>query len=256
MGEYTNKLMSVAGLSLSLAKAEFKLRNEGSYLGILWYLLNPIFMFLLLFFVFSDRLGNNIPNYPIYLFLGIIMFNFFQNTTSESTKIIRGNFGIIKSINFSKESLICSVALKNLFSHLFEVILFVVLLLMFKVSLVGVIYYLIVLVFFFFFIIGASFILGSLSIYFMDLENIWVFASRLIWLATPIFYAIEGQSKLFYFNLFNPLYYFMTISRELIISSKIPELWIIFGALIYVLLFLIIGLFLFNKLKNKFAELI
>jgi ABC-type polysaccharide/polyol phosphate export permease len=245
------------GLSFQLAKAGFKLRNEGSYLGIFWYLLNPLLLFLLLLLVFSDRLGSNILSYPLYMLLGIIMFNFFQQATTESTKlIIRDYTGIIKSINFPKESLIGSLVLKTIFSHIFEIILFVVFILIFRNSLTGLIFYPLILFVFCIFIFGACLILSSLTVYFVDLENIWFFISRLIWLGTPIFYAIEGQTRLFYINLLNPLYYFITIAREIIIYSRAPELWIILGAIFYSLLFLLVGIILFTKLKIKFAEMI
>src|SRR4030042_3140482 len=95
------KLRHFLDLSLEIAKSSFKLRNEGSYLGIFWYLLNPLLLFLLLLLVFSDRLGNSIPSYPLYLLLGIVIFNFFQQATTESTKIIVRDYGeLIKSINF------------------------------------------------------------------------------------------------------------------------------------------------------------
>jgi ABC-type polysaccharide/polyol phosphate export permease len=244
-------------LSVTLAKAGFKLRNEGSYLGILWYLLNPLLLFLLLLLVFSDRLGGNISSYPLYLLLGIILFNFFQQATTEATKtIVREYGGIIKSINFPRESLIGSIILKSIFSHLFEIGLFVIFILIFKGSLAGLLFYPIIMVFFCIFIFGFSLILSSLTVYFVDLENIWFFLSRLIWLGTPVFYAIGGQTRLFYVNLLNPLYYFITIAREIIIYSKVPELWMIFGALGYSLLFLLIGMLIFNKLKVKFAEMI
>jgi lipopolysaccharide transport system permease protein len=244
-------------LSLQLAKAGFKLRNEGSYLGIFWYLLNPLLLFLLLLFVFSDRLGSSISQYPLYLLLGIIIFNFFQRATTESTKtIIRDYRGIIKSINFPRESLIAGNVLKTLFSHLFEIILFIIFILIFKGSLTGLIFYPIIIFFFCIFIFGACLIISSLTVYFMDLENIWFFVSRLIWLGTPIFYAIGGQTKLFYVNLLNPLYYFITIAREIVIYAKIPELWMIMGIGCYSLLFLLAGLLIFNKLKIKFAEMI
>jgi len=244
-------------LRLTLAKAGFKLRNEGSYLGIFWYLLNPLLMFGLLLLVFTDRLGSNIPSYPLYLLLGIIMFNFFQRITTESTKIITQEYsGVIKSINFPKESLVGSVILKTFFSHLFEIILFVIFILIFKGSLIGLIFYPIILIVFCIFILGISLILSALTVYFVDLGNIWVFVSRLIWLGTPIFYAIEGQTRLFYVNLLNPIYYFITIARESIIYARVPELWLIFGMITYSLLFLLIGILIFNKLKIKFAEMI
>jgi len=246
-----SKLKAFFGLSFQLAKAGFKLRNEGSYLGIFWYLLNPILLFVLLFFVFSDRLGTGIPQYPLYLLLGIIIFNFFQNATLEATRtIIKEYAGLIKSINFPRESLIGSIIFKSIFSHLFEIILFIIFLLVFGNQLTGLVFYPIVILFFCFFIFGSSLILSSLTVYFFDLENIWNFAVRLLWLGTPIFYAIGGQTKLLYINLFNPLYYFITIAREVVIYGKIPELWLILGCLTFSFVSLLIGLLIFDKLKN------
>lgn len=243
-------------LSIALAKAEFKLKNEGSYLGIFWYLLNPLFMFFLLLTIFLTRLGQNIPSYPLYLLLGIVVFNFFQQTTIESTRIINENRWLIKSIKFPYESLIGSIIFKNLFSHFFEIIIFVIFLLLFKTPITGIIFYPLILVFFCLFSAGFAFILSALTVYFIDLENIWLFASRLIWLATPIFYAAEGQPKLLLLNLLNPMYYFITIARKIIIYSSMPELWMLLGMLGYTFLVLIIGLFIFSKLRAKFAEMI
>jgi len=251
-----DKIKSTLELSLALARAQFKERNEGSYLGILWYLLGPFLMFLLLLLVFSDRVGTNIPRYPLYLLLGIVMFNFFQKATSESTKAISINRWIIKSINFPRESLISSIVLATLFSHIFEIVLFIVFALFFKVSPAGLIFYPLILIFFCIFVYGASLILATLNVYFVDLDNIWTFVSRLVWLGTPIFYTIGGQTRLFYVSLFNPMYYFITITRDIIVYTRIPEIWMIIGAVIYSLLFLFIGLLIFNKLKIKFAELI
>ena len=243
-------------LSLSLAKAEFKLRNEGSYLGIFWYLLNPLLMFVLLFLVFSDRLGGNIPNYPAYLLLGIIIFNFFQQATTESTRVIYQYRGIIRSIRFPHGALIASIVFRTFFSHIFEIILFIILALIFSSSVYGIVFYPLILIFLFVFIYGISLILSALTVYIVDLENIWAFLVKLIWLGTPIFYAIGGQTRLFYVNLFNPLYYFITMARDVVVYMKIPELWMIFAAIAYCLLFLFFGMLIFNKLKTKFAELI
>lgn len=251
-----SRIRNIIELTFALAKAEFKLRNEGSYLGILWYLLNPLLLFLLLLLVFSDRVGVNIPSYPIYLLLGIIIFNFFQAATIESAKVIHVNRWILKSINFPREVLVSSIILKTIFSHIFEIILLIVFLLFYRVPISGVLFYPFILIFFCIFIYGASLILSAIAVYFVDLENIWAFVVRLIWLGTPIFYAIGGQTKLFYISLFNPMYYFITIARDFIVYMKMPELWMIAGAIFYSVLSLIIGILIFNRLKIKFAEMI
>jgi ABC-2 type transport system permease protein len=245
------------GLSLQLAKAGFKLRNEGSYLGILWYLLNPLLLFGLLFLVFSDRLGNNIPNYPIYLLLGVIMFNFFQNATLESTRSITKEYrGVVRSINFPKEAIIAGIIMKSLFSHAFEIILMIILMVFLGGSFVGIAAYILIVLLFCIFLFGVCLILACLTVFFADLENIWNFAVRLIWLGTPIFYSIGGQTKLFYINLFNPLYYFITLARETVIYGAMPEYWIIAGALFYSFLLLFLSLIMFRNLKNRIAEMV
>jgi ABC-type polysaccharide/polyol phosphate export permease len=129
-------------------------------------------------------------------------------------------------------------------------------LLFFDVSLIGIIYYLFILIFFCLFIFGLSAILVSLTVYFVDLDNIWNFGVRILWFATPIFYSIDNQIRLFYLNLFNPIYYFITIAREIIIYNIFPAPMVIWGIVGYGLMFFSVGLFLFNKLKNKFAEMI
>lgn len=251
---YYKKLKSIFELSFVLAKAEFKLRNEGSYLGIFWYLLSPILTFILLLLVFGDRLGGGIKEYPLYLLIGVVMFNLFQNATIESTKsIIKEHIWIIKSINFPRESLILSIVIKNIFSHFFEIII-IAFMLFLKANILTIVFYPIILLFFSFFIYGFSLILSSLTVYFVDLDNIWSFAARLLWLGTPIFYAIEGQVRLFYINLFNPVYYFLTAAREVLIYSKLPDFWIIAGCLLFSFSFFIFGTLIFSKLKIKFAE--
>jgi ABC-type polysaccharide/polyol phosphate export permease len=248
-------LKGVVELSIQLAKVSFKLRNEGSYLGIFWYLLNPILTFTLLYLIFNDRLGLNIQNYPLYLFVGIIMFNFFQTATIEATKsIILNHKGIIKSINFPKESLILSIVFKNLFSHIFEILFLIFLIFYFKANILGIFFYPFILIFFCMFVFGISLILSSLSVFFVDIENIWTFILRLIWLATPIFYAIEGQTRLFYLNLLNPMYYFVTIFRDSIIFSNFSENFIILGMIFFSILFFLAGIIIFYNLKDKIAE--
>lgn len=246
---------NIFGLSWQLAVADFKLRNEGSYLGNLWYLLNPLLLFLILFLIFFDRIGANIPSYPSYLIIGILIYNFFLRTTMDSTNVIL-NSGFIKSLNFPNEVLVISVILKNIFSHIFEMIIFFIILLFLNVSIYGILFYFLILIFLSIFIYGISLFLSAMTVYFIDLGNIWQFFSTLLWFATPIFYAIEGQSRLFIFNLFNPLYYFITVARDIIVYSRMPEVWLVFGIIVFPLISVVIGSFVFGKLKNKFAEMV
>lgn len=252
----TNEFRRFCELSVSLAKAGFKLRYEGTWLGILWYLLNPLLTFLLLLGIFTDRLGQSIPHYPIYLLLGLLLFNFAQRITSEATIIIKANGGLIKALDFPREALIASTLIMTLFAHIFELLVLMIFLAFFGVPIYMMIFYPIILLFLSMFTFGFSLILASLNTHFFDLENVWSFVVRLVWFATPIFYAIEGQTKLFYLNMLNPMYFFIEIARDIVIYTKMPELWMIIVAICYSLVFLSLGLIIFKLLKKKFAELV
>jgi ABC-2 type transport system permease protein len=247
----------IFNLSLQLAKAGFKLRNEGSYLGILWYLLNPLLLFILILFVFLGNLGTDIPNYPMYVLMGIIMFNLFSQATNDSSKLFSRDYReLVKSINFSKEAVVLGSTIKFIFSHLFEFALLVFFMFFFGGYFPGILFYPLILIFFIIFIYSWSLIISSITVYFFDLEHIWGFMVRLIWLATPIFYSVEKGSPIYIANLFNPFFYFITISRDAVVYGIFPPTWMILGAIFFSLLSFLIALIVFNKLKYKFPELV
>lgn len=249
-----DKIKGIFELSFSLAKANFKLRNEGSYLGLLWYILNPLLLFLILMSVFGNNIGTGIEFYPLYLLLGLIIFNFFSGATSESTRTIINNAGFIKSIKLNYSVLVLSAVLQFIFSHVFEVIVFAGFLLYYNVSPVLLLFYPVILIFFCLFVLGVSFVLASLGVYINDLDNVWRVFTTLLWFLSPIFYSVDIGGFSMNFNSFNPLFYFMTLSRDIIIYHSMPQKWIIVGALFFSFAVFIFGFLVFNKLKNKFAE--
>jgi ABC-type polysaccharide/polyol phosphate export permease len=254
---YYYKIKSILGLSLSLAKADFKLRNEGSYLGIFWYLLNPLALFLIMLFIKGVAFSSGfISFYPIYLFLGVIMNNFFSRSLSSSVGVVGSNGGLIKSIKIQYEPLVISEILESIFSHFFELFLLVIFMIYFKVSLIGIIYYLIIFAFFSIFLLGASFIFAVIGAYLNDFGNIWSIASQLIFFVTPTFYLLKKGTWLYKINLFNPLYYFLTAARDVTIYGKIPDLYLVYGIIFFSAFFFIVGILIFNKFKPKFAELV
>jgi len=250
------KVRAIIQLSIPLAKVGFLLRNEGSYLGILWYLLNPLLLFGLLVTIFSRSLGNSIEHYPLYLLLGIILFNFFHITTNEATRIIHNNDHTIKSIHFPLESLLGGIIVMTIVSHICEILLFLIFCLVYKVSLLGILFYPLLLFFFALFCFGAALLLAALTIHFVDLENVWAFFLRLLWFGTPIFYAVDTGSRLFLLNMCNPLYYFIRAARDMVLYHSLPPLWVIGGIVGFTFLSLLLGVLVFKKLKPTFAELI
>jgi len=243
------KIGNIFNLSWHLAKVNFKLRNEGSYLGIFWYLLDPLLMFLVLYAVFSQNIGLQINHYPLYLLAGLIIFNFFSSVTSESASIISSNSHFIKSINIPAESLIFSLLFRNIFSHLFEIIIFCLFLAYFKLSVLGIIFYLPLFLLLFLFTAGISFILATLGVYANDLNNVWRFILQVLFFSSAIFYQYDPSITILKYN---PLAIFINLNRQAFISLQKPEISWLF--LILVSSVFLIGYAIFTKNKQKFAE--
>lgn len=256
MKKYYHKLIGTLGLAIQLAKANFKLKNEGSFLGIFWYLLEPFLLFLIIVGIRSFFGGGSIENYPLYLLLGLVMYNFFSVTTGTTTGVITSSSNFIKSIKINHESLIISRVLEGIYSHFFEIILFAGFMIFFKVSLIWILVYPIIIGFFIIFVLGISFILATLGVYIVDMNNAWRVITRLLFFLTPIFYLVEKGTLIYKINLFNPVFYFITIARELIINNSIPEYWMIEVMIGISLVSFAVGIFVFERYKNKFAEMV
>ncbi|MBR9704035.1 ABC transporter permease [Candidatus Pacearchaeota archaeon] len=250
------KIKEIIGLSLSLSKAEIKTRNEGSYLGVFWYLLEPLALFFIILILRSVVGGNKVENYALYLLIGLIMFNFFTGVTRRSIKSIIGKSSFVKSMKIPKEPLVFSGIIQAVFSHMFEIVLLIAALIYFNLPVLYLLFYPLIFVFYLIFVIGISLILSTIGTYIIDLENVWRVFTRLLFFATPLFYIVEKGTIIYKISLFNPLYYFITIARDIIIYNTIPELWKIFIMITFSLLFFIIGIIIFERNKNKFAEFV
>lgn len=251
---FKSKFVSVIRLSVSLAKANFKLRNEGSYLGIFWYLLEPLSFFVILLFIRDAISVQSVEHYPIYLFLGLIMFNFFNAVTGFSTKVIQNNAGFIKSLRIDKEAFVVSGALQFTFSHFFEFLILIAFSVFFSINPIWIFSYFLIFIFFFLFTLGISFMISIIGVYMNDFKNIWSVATRLLWFITPIFYTVQNGGTLQTINFFNPLYHFINISRDLIVFNRIPDVTAIIYIVILSIGTFLLGLYIFEKNKDTLAE--
>jgi ABC-type polysaccharide/polyol phosphate export permease len=179
------------------------------------------------------------------------MFNFFRQATTVSTGAIRGNAGLIKSVKINFEPLVFSGVLQAIFSHFFEILIFIACLIYFKAFFIGILFYPFIFLLLIIFSTGISFSLSVLGVFMRDIENVWGIILNFLWLATPIFYFSD---KDFLINKLNPIYYFIDIARDVVIYGKTPDNSLILASIILSVVSFVIGLIIFEKFKKKFAE--
>jgi len=238
--------------SIAIARADFKLKNEGNYLGLLWYILDPLFLFAI-FLVVRNFLGAGIEHYPVYLLIGLILFNFFQKVTGDSISAIPRNANLISNLKIKPEVFVFSAFLKSTYAHLFEMLIIIATLLYFNLPIWYLGFYILIFFVFSLFILGISLMLSSISVYINDLSNIWNVFTRLLWFTTPIFYSSRLELP-FDFNRVNPMYHFITMTRDIVIHHQVPELWMILASIIEAAIVFMLGLFIFQRTKLSFAE--
>ncbi len=246
-------MKSILGLSLSLSKANFKLKNEGSYLGVIWYLLNPLFLFLIILSVRNSFRVEEVDFFPIYLLTGLIMFNFFKQATKMSTTSLSSNEEFLKNMKVSYFSIVISYILQVVFSHFFELILLGIFMSIMDVPLIGIILYIPIFVLFTFFVLGIGFILSSLGLIISDLRNVWDVVLSLLFFMTPIFYVVSEANS---FLKFNPLTYFLSLARKAIIGGQLMSFSEASILLLLSGFVLVSGVLVFIKYKGRFAELV
>lgn len=258
-----NKLKYV-GLIRELAVTGFKLKYQGSFLGYLWSLMKPLLLFLVLYFVFNNifKLGKAIPNYPVYLLLGITLWGFFAETTSICMASIVNSGDLIRKIYFPRIILPIAMSITSFITLVLNlVVVFGFMIyahIQFSWSLLLLPLYLIE---FYIFTLGVSFFLSALFVKFRDMGPIWEVAAQTLFYATPILYAVSLVSNVLIVRIMmlSPLAQIIQGTREAMLGGYVITSGEVLGHYFlvpYLIVFLTFGLgyLLFSAMSTKFAE--
>lgn len=247
-----------------LTLKELKLKYRGSFLGFFWTLLDPLFMILVLLLVFTKLFSYNIPNYPSYLLLGIFVWNYFQETTIKSLHIFREYKDIITKTYVPKEVLVIITSLVALIDFLLKFLVLIISLFVLKVLLnwpslihinINFLLLIIIIGLQFLFILGFTFILSSVHIYFKDIANIWGVLAHIGFFITPIFYPQNLiPSKYYIMFTINPMYHFVEAYRSVILPGTQPVFYNFLMITLFTAIFLFSGQLIFKIIKKGIAE--
>src|SRR6195952_2226631 len=107
-----------------LAKIEFKLRYYENRLGLLWALLKPVTEICVYFVAFKIILKQNVPAFASYLFVGLILWNFFLESTTGTIQILNTKKYLYEYSNMNKLEIYISTLFSNSIGFLFNLIMF------------------------------------------------------------------------------------------------------------------------------------
>lgn len=240
-------------LMLQLVKRDFKIKYRGSFLGILWSVLNPLLNMIVLSIVFS-QVFRAVDNYKMYLLSGLTIFNFFSEATNLACTSVVGNFGMISKVYFPRLIIPTSKVLTSSINLLITTIVYIILGMFMEVPL-NVHFLLIpyVLICVLLFALGMGYILSTLYVFFRDTLHLYsVFLT--IWMyATPILYPIDslpaGLIPLFKCN---PLYHFIAFFRTITMGNAMPSGMSFLWCAMWGIGMFMAGIVLFSTQQKKF----
>ncbi len=247
---------------------DFKLRYQGSALGYVWSLLRPLFLFVILYMVFVKfmRLGSNVPHFPVYLLMGIVLWNFFAEITSTCVSAIVGRGDLIRKLNFPKYVIIVSTAFSALINLLLNSLVIAAFMFINHVDFTwGIIWTPLFVLELFVFALSLGFILSAIYVKLRDVNYIWEVVLQALFYATPIIYPLTMVTDRWPWAakilLLSPIAQSIQDIRHLAITKQATTLnmlvhhWYItaipFAIVLVVLAFAVV---LFKKLSPHFAE--
>jgi ABC-2 type transport system permease protein len=272
VANYVNKIKQRYTYSLILLRqmviTDFKLRYQGSALGYLWSLLRPLFLFVILYFVFANflGLGDDIPHYPVYLLTGIVVWNFFAEITNNGVSAIVSRGDLIRKLNFPKYVIVLSGAVSALINLLLNSVVIAIFMYFNHVDIGWTALWTPVYVFeIFAFALGIAFILSALFVRLRDVNYIWEVIMQAMFYAVPIIYPLtkvtDKWPELGKIMLMNPIaqaiqdirYHFITPQTQTV-ASLTNRRWIEVVPIAIVVVVFVGSVVYFKKRSPAFAE--
>jgi ABC-2 type transport system permease protein len=179
-----------------ISVTEFKRVYFGTVLGYLWSLIRPLILFGVLLFVFTQvfKVGSNlVEHYAVMLLLGIVLYTFFQEATSNSVTSVVAQEGVVRKTQFPRLVIPLATVVTAGFNLMLNLVIVVVFVLAFGVSPAWTwLLFPIALLFLFVGAAGMSMALSALYVRFRDTAIIWVVVSQVLLYLTPILYPVDA----------------------------------------------------------------
>lgn len=254
-----------------IVRKELRVRYRGSVLGLAWSYVKPLVQYVVLFFALGIvlRVGDQIPNYALYMFSGVIVINFFSEAFSNATRSIVSNAALVKKIYLPRELFpVASVWVAAVhFLPQLVVLLAAALLSGWKPDIMQLIGAALGFVIVAVTATGLGLLAGAVNVFFRDAENIVDMLMMIVTWTSPVLYdwtmirRLAPPWVLFIYQL-NPItvavelfhwaFWYPTVDRPVELPPHL--MWTGLIGLGLAALFLIIGQLVFRRLEGHFAQ--
>lgn len=238
-----------------LVNRDFKAKYKRSVLGVFWSFLNPLLNMMVQYIVFSNLFRFSIEHFPVYLLCGNVIFSYFSESSGMALSSIVGNAHLITKVYVPKYIYPLTRIMSSFINLLISLIpLFVVALISGLKPTVALLLLPYPIVCLAAFCLGIGMLLSAAMVFFRDVQFLWGVLTTIWMYLTPIFYPVSIlEENLAWVIHINPLYYFITFLRTIVISGISPAPSLYIPCATFTLGSLLIGCIVFKKTQDRFV---
>lgn len=229
------------------------LRYRRTVLGYLWTLINPLLMMSVMAVVFSTLFKADLKTFAVFLFAGMIPWNFFSSVVTQSGAAFINNEGLIKKIYLPKAIFPLSIACALLIDSLLSFIaLFVIILALGGTLSWSLLFLPISFVLLFLFAMGFGLIMSIVTVFFRDLQYVTAIAMQGLFFLTPVLYKHDAlMGKVAWLVGLNPVTPFIALFRVPLIEATLPSGHVLLQVTTISVVTMAVGLFVFLRNEKK-----
>ncbi len=231
------------------------LRYKRSVLGVLWTLIEPLMIMAILSVVFSALFRFEIPNYPIYVLVGLTMWDFFRRSNLAMIEEITATQGLSTRVYLPQSTFAVAATITYLVNWLLSLAPLLLIMLLLDHPVRGVILLLpVAMLVTFLFTLGVGLIVSTVATFFPDFGLIYQVLLTGLMYATPIIYPLDIVPERFRILLeINPLSHILELVRLPIYDGVMPPPGAWFNGAILAIGSLLAGWWIFSKYRDAFS---
>lgn len=238
----------------AMTEKEIKVRYKRAAFGFLWVILSPLIQMVVIGIIFSFFI--DIPNYFLFLFIGLLPWQFFSLSLSKATPSLVYERSLLQKAKFPKDVIPVSIILSN-FVHLL-VSLGLLMIFLFLTNQFNLLYLLVLiptLTWLLVFTIGFSLLTASLNVRFRDI-NFFIQLLLILWFyASPVLYSLALiPAKLRFVFVFNPLAGVFELFHYAILGEGVINKEFLIGNIIIGAGIVILGILVYRRQNPYFVD--
>ncbi len=239
---------------------DIKVRYKQTVIGVAWAILQP-FVTMVVFTVFFGQIikvpSDGVP-YPIFVYTGLLFWQFFSDALSETSGSLIANKSIITKVYFPRLILPISSIITKFVDFLVASSILVGMMFYYGYTpyLNGLYIIPILLIITFMAALGLGLFLSALNVKYRDVRYALPFFIQILLFVTPVIYPASIVGKYSKILALNPMMGVIQTARAALLHTTPINWTLLYVSFVACLIMLIIGLIYFKKVERYFADII